>query len=396
MKFKNKFKNKLLSAFILASAMVLSSCSAKASADETYLPEAQNDTIYASVGGGSSDLRVSFIDVGQGDSEFIELPNGETLLIDAGTNETGQNVTNYIKSLGYTSINYVVGTHPHEDHIGGLDDVINTFDVGSLYMPKVTADTQTFEDVLDAAESKGLMINTAKAGVTLVDSDGLSVKMLAPTQDSYDNTNDYSAVIKVVYDDTSFLFTGDAEEYSESLISGDVKADVLKVGHHGSSTSTSQAFLDRVSPSYAVISCGRDNSYGHPHSETLQKLSAAGVIVYRTDELGTITAVSDGKTITFDTSTANTSTAVTPNNASNTSGNTSSDTQAVSPSAQAGGQETSANETGKTYVLNTNTKKIHLPECSSVDKMSESNKAYTDDYDKAIADGYEPCKICNP
>ena len=396
MKFKNKFKNKLLSAFILASAMVLSSCSAKASTDETYLPEAQNDTIYASVGGGSSDLRVSFIDVGQGDSEFIELPNGETLLIDAGTNETGQNVTNYIKSLGYTSINYVVGTHPHEDHIGGLDDVINTFDVGSLYMPKVTADTQTFEDVLDAAESKGLMINTAKAGVTLVDSDGLSVKMLAPTQDSYDNTNDYSAVIKVVYDDTSFLFTGDAEEYSESLISGDVKADVLKVGHHGSSTSTSQAFLDRVSPSYAVISCGRDNSYGHPHSETLQKLSAAGVIVYRTDELGTITAVSDGKTITFDTSTANTSTAVAPNNTSNTSGNTSSDTQAVSPSAQTSSQETSANETGKTYVLNTNTKKIHLPECSSVDKMSESNKAYTDDYDKAIADGYEPCKICNP
>lgn len=380
-----RFSNKFLSLTAVISALLLSSCSAKANTNQAYLPDAENDTIYATIG-LNDELRVSFIDVGQGDSEFIELPNGETMLIDAGTNETGKNVVDYIKSLGYTSINYVVGTHPHEDHIGGLDDVIKTFDIGSIYMPKVTADTKTFEDVLNAAESKNLMINTAKSGVSIMNTEDLSVKFLAPTLDSYENTNDYSAVVKVVYGETSYLFTGDAEEFSENLITDDVNADVLKVGHHGSSTSTSTEFLKKVSPASAVISCGKDNSYGHPHSETLQKLADMGTAVYRTDELGTIVSVSDGKTITFDTN----NTAGVPVTSQNTEA---SNNAAANNTAS---NTPSSEETGITYVLNTNSKKIHLTECSSVNQISDKNKGYTDNYDEAIKEGYTPCKVCNP
>ena len=382
-----KSMKSIMSLIIFSSLLALPACSASGSAEKgEFLPEAQNDTVYALVG-DEGELRVSFIDVGQGDSEFIELPNGETLLIDAGTNETGADVVNYIESLGYSSIDYVVGTHPHEDHIGGLDDVIRTFDVESVYMPKVTADTKTFEDVLDAVDEKGLTINTAKAGVTLVDGDGLSVKMLAPVLDEYDNTNDYSAVIRIVYDDTSFIFMGDAEQYAEDLITGDVDSDVLKVGHHGSSTSTGEAFLERVSPSYAVISCGLDNSYGHPHTETIEKLG--GIPVFRTDEMGTIVATSDGSEISFRTlGKSDTGNAAQPEA-----------TQETDTTAFPGYDEGSVSEgldISDGYILNTNSKKIHLPDCSAVDNMSDSNKAYTDDYDQAISEGYTPCKICNP
>lgn len=388
---------KMLSFIMLSSMLALTSCSsgAEASENEKFLPEAQNDTIVTSVGGGNnaddnaeSSLRVSFIDVGQGDSEFIELPNGETLLIDAGTNETGADVVNYIESLGYSSIDYVVGTHPHEDHIGGLDDVIRTFDVESVYMPKVTADTKTFEDVLDAVDEKGLTINTAKAGVTLVDGDGLSVKMLAPVLDEYDNTNDYSAVIRIVYDDTSFIFMGDAEQYAEDLITGDVSADVLKVGHHGSSTSTGEEFLQRVSPSYAVISCGLGNSYGHPHIETMEKLGSLGIPVFRTDEMGTVVATSDGKEISIR--------SLGKSAAGYTSQADAPQTETSDSSSSDDGLVTEGLDIADGYVLNTNSKKIHLLDCSAVDNMSESNKAYTDNYDKAISEGYTPCKICNP
>ena len=382
-----KSMKSIMSLIIFSSLLALPACSASGSAEKgEFLPEAQNNTVYALVG-DEGELRVSFIDVGQGDSEFIELPNGDTLLIDAGTNETGADVVNYIESLGYSSIDYVVGTHPHEDHIGGLDDVIRTFDVESVYMPKVTADTKTFEDVLDAVAEKGLSINTAKAGVSIVDGEDLSVKMLAPVLDEYDNTNDYSAVIKVVYGDTSFLFTGDAEEYAEDLITGDVDSDVLKVGHHGSSTSTGEAFLERVSPSYAVISCGLGNSYGHPHAETIEKLG--GIPVFRTDEMGTIVATSDGSEISFRTlGKSDTGNAAQPEAPQET------DTMA-SPGYDEGSVSEGL-DISDGYILNTNSKKIHLPDCSAVDNMSDSNKAYTDDYDQAISEGYTPCKICNP
>ncbi len=254
-------------------------------------------------------LKVSFIDVGQADSILVETPNGKSLLIDAGNNEDGDFVVSYIKSKGLNKIDVIVGTHYHEDHIGGLDTVINNFDIGKIYMPNAT--TQVFEDVLIAAKNKNLKINTAKAGVNIdLDSD-LEVSILAPVGNTYEDLNNYSAVIKLTYKNNSFLFEGDAGNISESemLSSGsNLKADVLKVGHHGSNDSTTEPFLKAVSPKYAVISVGKDNDYWYPTKQTLDKLAATSVQVYRTDELGTIVAFSDGNTIAFDKTTSATTT----------------------------------------------------------------------------------------
>lgn len=288
-------KLKFLSVVSLILAAALTACSPTSAVSSSQSStQAENEADKSADG---SLMRVNYIDVGQGDSEFIELPNGKTMLIDAGPNEAGSKVVEYIKSLGYTSIDYVVATHPHEDHIGGMDDVINAFDIGDIYMPKVSADTKTYEDLLDAISAKNLIIYTAHAGVSVIGDDALSVNMLAPVSDSYDDLNNYSAVIRIVYGDTSFLFTGDAENISESEITDDVKANVLKVGHHGSDTSTSDDFLARVNPSIAVISCGKDNKYGHPTESTVQKLKDKGVQVLRTDEVGTIVISTDGSNL---------------------------------------------------------------------------------------------------
>ena len=242
-------------------------------------------------------LTVHYLDVGQADSIFIELPNKETILIDAGNNGDGEIIVNYIKNLNYDTINYLVGTHPHEDHIGGLDTVINTFNIDKIYMPKAQTNTITFKDVLKAIQDKGLKVNTAKVGVNILNIDNLNIDIIAPKDEIYDNLNNYSAVIKLTYGNNSFLFMGDAETLSENEITTDVKVDVLKVGHHGSNTSTSQTFLNKVKPTYAVISIGKDNSYGHPANEVLALLNEFNVNVFRTDEQGTIIISSDGNTI---------------------------------------------------------------------------------------------------
>lgn len=250
----------------------------------------------------SGKLTVSYIDVGQGDSIFIQTPSGKTMLIDAGVPEMGSRVVDYIRSRGVNKIDILVGTHPHADHIGGIPAVIENFQIGKFYMPKVITTTNTFEDVLKAAKAKGLSINVAKAGVVLDLGNEVKAQMLAPNSSHYDDLNNYSAVIKITYKNTAFLFTGDAEKESEEemLSRGyDLKADVLKVGHHGSSSATTWAFLKAVSPKYAVISVGKGNDYGHPHKETMEKLKSLGITVYRTDECGTVVAVSDGRTISF-------------------------------------------------------------------------------------------------
>lgn len=293
-------KFKFLSVVSLIAAAALTACSSTSATFNNSQANAdtksENNAVETEY---NDDMQVSYIYVGQGDSEFIELPNGQTLLIDAGPNDAGSNVVDYIKSLGYTSIDYVVATHPHEDHIGGMDDVINAFDIGDVYMPRASTDTKTYENLLDAISEKNLVVFTAHDGVSLIDNDNLSVKMVAPVSDSYDDLNNYSAVIRIEYGETSFLFTGDAEDVSEEEITDNVQADVLKVGHHGSDSSTTNDFLERVNPSIAVISCGKDNKYGHPAESTVKKLNDKGIKVLRTDELGTIIISSDGSEVSL-------------------------------------------------------------------------------------------------
>lgn len=249
-------------------------------------------------------MRVHFLDVGQGDCILIQLPNGQTMLVDAGKNESASTITDYLQALKVTRLDYLIGTHPHEDHIGSLDQVIEKFAAGEIFMPKVTANTKTFRELLEAIDKKGLQVTTAKAGVDILEEEGLSVKVLAPLGSNYEELNNYSAVIKITYREISFLLTGDAETASEKEIinsGGNLKADVLKVGHHGSSSSTSLDFLNRVKPEYAVISLGADNEYHHPHQATLNKLEKAGVNILRTDKRGTIVFTTDGKDLEVET-----------------------------------------------------------------------------------------------
>ncbi len=247
-------------------------------------------------------LKVHYIDVGQGDSIFIQLPNGETMLIDAGENDQGETVCDYIASQGESTVDYLVGTHPHSDHIGGVDTVIEQFDVKRLYLPDVSHNTKTFLDVVQAAKEKGVQTAKAESGVTVMNQDGIKVSFLSPVSSGYEEMNDYSAIVSLRYGETSFLFMGDAEYTVENQLKSSISHyDVLKVGHHGSNSSSTANFLEKVCPTYAVISCGEDNSYGHPHEQVLNRLERFGSTVYRTDEQGTVVAESDGRKISFET-----------------------------------------------------------------------------------------------
>ncbi|KYH35993.1 hydroxyacylglutathione hydrolase [Clostridium tepidiprofundi DSM 19306] len=251
----------------------------------------------------NGNLKVHFIDVGQADSILIE-QDKHFMLIDAGNNADSTLVVNYLKQQGVSKLDYLIGTHPHEDHIGGLDAVINTFNIGKVLMPKKVSTTKTYKDVILAIKNKGLKITVPVPGATYK-LGAAEWTILAPGKDEdYEKTNNYSIVQKLRFGNTSFIFTGDAEDISEREILArkyDLKADVLKIGHHGSKTSTTKEFLVAVDPKYAVISCGKNNDYGFPHKTTMDKLKNRGITVYRTDECGTIVCTSNGKNISFDT-----------------------------------------------------------------------------------------------
>ena len=242
----------------------------------------------------SEDMRVHFIDVGQADSTFIELADGQTLLIDAGRSVDGSKVVSYIQSLEYEDIDYVVATHPHDDHIGGMATVLENFDIGKVYMPRQAHNISAFENMLDVIEEKDIELYTAKAGVNMLASGDIVLDILSPMADNYSNLNNCSAVVKITYGETVMLFTGDAEQEIETqLLGSDIDADVLKVGHHGAGSSSAPSFIRAVSPEVAVISCGEDNSYGHPHKDTLAILNDVNADIYRTDEQGTIIVTAD-------------------------------------------------------------------------------------------------------
>ena len=248
-----------------------------------------------------SNLKVHFIDVGQGDSILIQCPNGSDILVDAGVSAEGPTVVDYLKDQGVSTLYAIVETHPHEDHIGGLSDVINSFTIKNVYTTKAASTTKTYTNLQNLIEEKNLPVTNVTYGVTIPADSSVSMTFLSPIRTSYSDLNDWSGVLKVQYGDVSFLLMGDASTSVEGDLLSKCKdklpSTVLKVGHHGSSTSTSSSFLDAVKPQYAVIEVGKDNPYGHPTSETLNRLSDANVKVFRTDLDGTIVFTTDGKTI---------------------------------------------------------------------------------------------------
>lgn len=374
-----------------------------------------------------SELQVHYIDVGQGDATLI-VCDGEAMLIDAGDNSKGTTVQLYLQKQGVKSLKYVIGTHPDADHIGGMDVIITKFDCDMIMMPDKESDSATYRDVIDAMDYRGYKNTLPTVGDTYP-LGSATFTIIAPNK-SYLDTNNCSIGMILVHGNNKFLFTGDAETEAEDDILNNginIVADVLKVGHHGSSTSTGAAFLKAVDPEYAVISCGEDNSYGHPHEETLAALKKAGVKIFRTDEQGSIIAESDGKSIIWnaDPSDSWKAGAVAEKNAQAASVGSSSndgdgndnggkstsgeaaeiitpqepdDTEAVQEEAAVSAQEPIDSVAGMvTYVLNNNTKKFHYPDCYSAQKIKDSNREETTmTREEIIAKGYDPCKNCNP
>lgn len=324
----------------------------------------------------SGSFTVHFIDVGQADSALVTC-DGHSMLIDGGNADDSNLVYSVLQRETEGHLDYVVGTHAHEDHIGGLSGAFETDTADVTFCPVTEYDSKAFRNFKTRADERGGGITIPAVGDTFTLGEA-SVTVVAVNSVPED-TNNTSIVIRIVYGDTSFLFTGDAEQETEEKIleSGqNIESTVLKVGHHGSSTSTSQAFLDAVSPTYAVISCGKDNSYGHPHSETLAKLASAGVEVLRTDELGDIYCTSDGSEVTF------------------SYGEYHKDADTSAAEIEEPQQPDTISET---YILNTNSRKFHRPDCSSASQISDANREeYTGTREELIEQGYTPCGYCKP
>lgn len=243
-------------------------------------------------------LEVYFIDVSQGDSILIKFAD-EAMLIDGGEKIESKKVINFLKSKNVSKLKYIVATHPHSDHIGGLADIINIFETENIIMPKVTSNSKTFENLVTAIKNNNINVITAKKGYEFKLGES-ELMILSPISKEYDDLNDYSVVIRMVYKNASFLFTGDAETLVEKEILDNytsLSADVLKVPHHGSDTSSSIEFLNVVRPTVCVISVGKDNKYNHPKSEIVSRLNLYSKYIYRTDENGDINMYTDGNTI---------------------------------------------------------------------------------------------------
>lgn len=249
-----------------------------------------------------ANLSIHVIDVGQGDSILVKTPNGKTMLIDGGEPAAGKSVVSYLRKNKVKKIDVLIATHPHADHIGGLIDVVDRFQIDQFYMPNKIHTSKTFEKLLNTANGKGLKVKPATDDIVIPFDEDIVLYLLGPLKDYGDDLNGWSVVVKMDFKERSFLFTGDLEASGEEDLltaydSDFLHAQFLKVGHHGSNTSSSQRFLEAVGPDVAVISSGRDNSYGHPHQEVLNRLKNLNIAVYRTDQQGTILIKSDGNRI---------------------------------------------------------------------------------------------------
>lgn len=340
-------------------------------------------------------LEVHYIDVGQGDATLIKC-GSHAMLIDGGNNNKGTTVQLYLKKQGVESLDYVIGTHPDADHIGGLDVIVYKYNCEKVIMPDYEKDTRTYQELVDVIHDKNMKITYPVVGEQYALGEA-KFTIIAPNSNSYGgNANDYSVAILLEYGKNRFLFTGDAEEASEAemLTNGiDISADVYKVAHHGSRSASTQEFLNAVHPKYAVISCGEGNSYGHPHAEVLNRLRSMGVEVFRTDEQGSIIASSDGENITWNCSATDSwqSGEQTESDRENSEDENPGDENSGNAISDAVTSEQT------TYVLNTNTKKFHRETCSSVSQIKEENfQKVQMNREELEQSGYSPCKNCNP
>ena len=313
-------------------------------------------------------FEMHFIDVGQALSVLVEC-DGQYMLYDGGNVDDGSLVVSYLQSQGVEQLEYVFCSHAHEDHVGGLAAALAYFPTYHVYSPVTEASTKCFKDFVKYTQQQGLQVEVPAVGTTWP-LGGATVTMVGPVA-QYSDTNDTSIVLRIEYGSTSFLLTGDMEKTAETdLVNSGVnlRADVLQVGHHGSSTSTGYLFLNSVLPEMAVISCGVNNKYGHPHEETLSILRDAGVDVYRTDLQGTITIGSDGQNYTVG-------------------------TEHFAEDAQLNPTDPAASSTAQqAYIGNVNSKKFHLPSCSNL--PAEKNQILFSSYDEAVEAGYTPCSSC--
>lgn len=327
-------------------------------------------------------LSVTFIDVGQGDSEFIELPDGKTMLIDAGESSSSSTILAELKSSDIDQIDYFIISHPHADHIGGAEAVLNAYQVGEIWIPDAPSTTKTYESFLDTVDEQGLVLDEAQAGKVIIDeSAGYSVELLAPSEgvDS-DDMNDYSSIVKISYGDTSFLFTGDASA-SQIINANPGHVDVLKAAHHGSETGTNSAVMRETTADYVILSYAEGNSYGHPDRGVLDAVSAAGATAYSTAANGNIIATSDGTTVTVSVE----------KNGEITAGV--SKAEKAQQKTETGNDAESQSDTqDDEIVLITPTgSKYHRSGCRSLSRSKTLTKITRAE---AEARGYDPCKIC--
>ena len=347
---------KKLTALLLLLSLLLTGCVIDQPAPTQARPQPSGDG-----------LTVHFIDVGQADCALLEC-DGEYMIIDGGNREDGQLVVTYLEQQGVQELSAVVCTHAHEDHVGGLPSVLAVYPTAAVYAPTRTYSSNVFDDFMYYADQQRLEVTIPAPGDAFTLGTA-NVTVLGPTQ-SYAETNDTSIILRVDYGETSFLFTGDMEVSAENDMldywdDPDLfHVDVLKVGHHGSDTSTGYRFLYEVNPTYGVISVGAGNSYGHPHDEPMSRLNDAGVTVLRTDHLGHIIAYSDGTEVSFTWENQNAN----PDNAE------------------------PAESVSQTYIGNKNSQKFHTTDCSNL--PSEKNRVEFHSYEEAIDAGYTPCGSC--
>ena len=342
----------------------------------------------------NSTFEIHFIDVGQADAALV-LCDGKAMLIDGGNAEDSSLLYTYLKNHNISHLDYVIGTHAHEDHIGGLAGALNYASVGTAYCPATSYDTKAFGNFVKALDKHGVSITVPSTGDSFT-LGSAACTILAVNTDSSD-PNNTSIVLRIVYGDTSFLFTGDAERVVEQAILNrgtNINSTVLKVGHHGSESSTSYVWLREIMPQYAVISVGKDNSYGHPTEEVLSRLRDAEVKTFRTDLQGDIICVSDGKNVTF-TVERNADADVFGGIGGNSTQQTNPPETNPPETEPPASEETKDN--GRDYVVNKSTKKFHYPYCSSADDIKESNRwDYHGTREELIDMGYVPCKRCDP